>query len=34
MDDHRRKNRDTWYPAARGNFVLAPADAYGWYGVL
>jgi len=34
MDDHRRKNPDTWYPAARSNFVLAPAGSYGWYGIL
>jgi hypothetical protein len=34
MDDHRQKNPNTWYPAGRSNFVLAPADAYGWYGVM
>jgi hypothetical protein len=34
MDDHRKKNPNTWYPAGRSNFVLVPADAYGWYGVL
>ncbi|MBI4531556.1 MAG: hypothetical protein HY709_08530, partial [Candidatus Latescibacteria bacterium] len=34
MDDHRAKNPDTWYPAARSNFVLVPEDQYGWYGVL
>jgi hypothetical protein len=34
VDDHRSLNPDTWYPAARSNFVLAPEDQYGWYGVL
>ena len=34
MDDHRGQNPATWYPAARTNFVLVPADQYGWYGVL
>lgn len=34
MDDHRQRNPDTWYPAARGNFVLVPEDQYGWYGVM
>ena len=34
VDDHRRKNPDTWYPAARSNFVLVPEEQYGWYGVL
>jgi len=34
MDDHRAKEPDTWYPAARSNFVPAPEDQYGWYGVL
>jgi hypothetical protein len=33
-DDHVRKNPDTWYPEALGNFVLVPKDRYGWYGVL
>jgi len=33
-DDHVLKNRDTWYPEAAGNFVLAPEGQYGWYGVL
>ncbi len=34
MDGHREKNPDTWYPAARSNFVLVPEDQYGWYGVV
>ena len=34
LDDHRTRNPDTWYPAARSNFVLVPADQYGWYGVM
>ncbi len=34
MDDHRLKNPETWYPAARSNFVLVPEDQYGWYGVM
>jgi transglutaminase-like putative cysteine protease len=34
MDQHRRSNSATWYPAARSNFVLVPEDQYGWYGVL
>jgi len=34
MDDHRQKNPNTWYPAARSNFVLVPEEQYGWYGVL
>jgi len=34
MDDHREKNPDTWYPAARYNFVFVPEEQYGWYGVL
>jgi len=34
MDDHRRKNPDTWYPASRWNFVMAPGDQYGWYGMM
>jgi len=34
MDDHRAKNPNTWYPAARSNFVLVPEDQYGWYGVF
>lgn len=34
LDEQRAKNPHTWYPAARGNFVLAPEDQYGWYGVL
>lgn len=34
MDDHREKNPDTWYPAARNNFVFVPRDQYGWYGVF
>ncbi len=25
---------DTWYPPARWNFVLVPADPYGWYGAM
>ena len=33
-DDHLEKNPDTWYPESVGNFVLAPKDQYGWYGVL
>jgi hypothetical protein len=33
-DDHRDRNPDTWYPVARGNFVLVPPDQYGWYNVL
>ena len=33
MDDHRKVNPDTWYPAVRSNFVLADEE-YGWYGVL
>ncbi|MDA0841884.1 MAG: hypothetical protein O3B01_10490 [Planctomycetota bacterium] len=31
---HRKKNPDTWYPAARSNFVCVPEDQYGWYGVV
>lgn len=34
IDDHMRKNPNTWYPGAVGNFVLVPKDQYGWYGVL
>lgn len=34
MDAHRALNPATWYPAARSNFVLAPEEQYGWYGVL
>ena len=34
VDDHREKNPDAWYPAARSNFVLVPEDQYGWYGVM
>lgn len=34
VDNHTAKNPDTWYPEAPGNFVLAPKDQYGWYGVL
>lgn len=34
QDSHRRLNADTWYPAARTNFALVPADRYGWYGLL
>ena len=34
MDDHRQNNPNTWYPAARSNFVLVPEGQYGWYGVL
>lgn len=34
VDDHRKKNPATWYPAARSNFVLVPEDQYGWYGVM
>jgi hypothetical protein len=34
MDNHRQKNPNTWYPPTRWNFVLAPKDQYGWYGVL
>lgn len=34
IDDHVKKNSATWYPEAPGNFVLVPADRYGWYGVL
>jgi hypothetical protein len=34
MDEHREKNPKTWYPATRWNFVLAPKDQYGWYGIL
>jgi len=34
IDDHRSLNPETWYPAARSNFVLAPEGQYGWYGVL
>lgn len=34
MDEHRHKQPDTWYPAARSNFVLVPEGQYGWYGVL
>jgi hypothetical protein len=34
MDDHRLLQPDTWYPAARSNFVLVPPEQYGWYGVL
>ncbi|MBI5092628.1 MAG: fibronectin type III domain-containing protein [Candidatus Hydrogenedentes bacterium] len=33
-DDHVQKNPNTWYPEAVGNFVLAPRDQYGWYGLL
>ena len=34
MDDHRRKNPNTWYPAVRSNFVFVPEKQYGWYGVV
>ena len=34
MDDHRIRQPNTWYPAARSNFVLVPPEQYGWYGVL
>lgn len=34
MDDHRRFNPNTWYPAVRNNFLLVPEEQYGWYGVL
>jgi len=34
MDEHRKLQPNTWYPAARYNFVLAPIGQYGWYGVL
>jgi len=34
LDDHRTLQTNTWYPAARSNFVLVPPDQYGWYGVL
>lgn len=34
LDDHRTKNADTWYPAARSNFVLVPPEQYGWYNVI
>lgn len=34
MDEHRALQPQTWYPAARFNFVLVPRDQYGWYGVL
>lgn len=34
MDEHRRFNPRTWYPAARYNFVLVPPEQYGWYGVV
>ena len=34
IDDHIRRNPDTWYPETVGNFVLVPKDQYGWYGVL
>jgi len=34
MDDHREHNPDTWYPAARWNFVLMPKEQSGWYGVM
>jgi len=34
VDGHRALNPDTWYPAARSNFVMVPEDQYGWYGVL
>lgn len=34
MDDHRKKNPHTWYPAGRWNFVLVPPGTYGWYGTL
>lgn len=34
MDDQRKRNPNTWYPAAKWNFVLAPENQYGWYGVL
>lgn len=34
MDDQRKRNPNTWYPAAKWNFVLAPEKQYGWYGVL
>ena len=34
VDDHRAGNPDTWYPAARTNFVLVPEDQYGWYGMM
>jgi hypothetical protein len=31
---HLARNPDTWYPRQVGNVVLAPADQYGWYGVI
>jgi hypothetical protein len=34
MDDHRKFNPNTWYPALRNNFLLVPEEQYGWYGVL
>jgi len=34
VDEHRTLQPDTWYPAARHNFVLVPKEQYGWYGVL
>jgi len=34
IDDHVKRNPRTWYPEAVGNFVLAPRNQYGWYGVL
>ncbi len=34
VDAHRRLNANSWYPAQRGNFVLAPKQQYGWYGVI
>jgi hypothetical protein len=34
IDQHIRKNPNTWYPETRNNFVLAPPDQYGWYGVV
>ena len=34
IDQHRERNSDTWYPPARWDFVLAPEEQYGWYGVM
>ncbi|NUM56586.1 MAG: transglutaminase domain-containing protein [Candidatus Hydrogenedentes bacterium] len=33
-DDHVKRNPNTWYPEAVGNFVLVPKTQYGWYGVM
>jgi len=32
--DHREKTPETWYPAARSNFVYVPEEQYGWYGLV